>query len=191
MKPASNPVVREKPPSLRRQPISERTPTSTMFGFPVAANQYTVLQSAEAQSLGPRSEGLVDPRTTRHLRQAAGQAGNREMIDSRGNSFAVHVENPAQANFDHDACVEPVAVGITSQFIPYSLSASSPDILLQSGEPVHYMLGSGTGAVNFDGDAMYDEHVNDVACTDFKNCNKRISCCGAGLVGGATGPYAH
>ena len=60
------------------------------------------------------------------------------------------------------------AVGNSSRFIPYSLSASSSDILLQSDEPVHYMLGSGTGAVNFDGDAMYNEHVNDVACMDIR-----------------------
>ena len=43
-------------------------------------------------------------------------------------------------------------MGITSQSIPYSFSASSSDILLQSGEPVHYMLGN--GAVNVDGERM-------------------------------------
>ena len=118
MKPASDPVWRDEPPSLRRQPRSERTPTDAVFGFPVAANQYTVLQSAEAQSQGPRSEGLVDPRTTRHQRQAAEQAGNREMMDTGGNSFAVNVENPAQEIVTSETCVEPVAV--ESQFFPYS-----------------------------------------------------------------------
>ena len=122
----------------------------------------------------------MDPRTTRLLRQAAVQDGNREMIDSRGHSFAVNVENPAQDNFDHGTCVEPVAVENATQFIPYSFAASSSDILLQSGEPVHYMLES--GAVNVDG--------GEVLYSDL-NCNKRISCAGAGEVGGATGPYAH
>ena len=163
---------------MNRQCQSERTPVRAVYGFPVAANQYSVLQSVELQSPSPREEGLVDPRTTRHLRQATVRAGNREETETGERSLAVHVENPAQANFDRDTCVEPVAVGNPSQFISYSLSASSPDILLQSGEPVHYMLGSGTGAVNIDGDAMYDEHVKDVVCMDFQNCNKRISCAG-------------
>ena len=110
MKSASDPVWSDEPPSLRRQPHSGRTPVSSVDGFPVAANQFSVLQSAEAQSPGPRSEGLVDPRTTRHQRQAAEQASNREMMDTGGHSFAVNVENPAQDNFDHGTCVEPVAV---------------------------------------------------------------------------------
>ena len=178
MEPVSDPVVERGPQAMNRQLQSERTPVKAVYGFPVAANQYSVLQSIELQSPSPREEGLVDPRTTRHLRQATVRAGNREEMETGEHSFAVHVENPAQANFDHDTCVEPVAVGNSSHFIPYSLSASSSDILLQSGEPVHYMLGSGTGAVNFDGDAMYDEHVKDVACMDFQNCNKRISYAG-------------
>ena len=131
MEPVSDPVVREGPQSSNRQPRSERTPASAVFGFPVAANQYAVLQSAEFQSQGPREEGLVDPRTTRHLRQAAARAGNREMLETGGNSFAECLENPAQDIFDNGTCVEPVAVGNTSQFIPYSLSASSADILYQ------------------------------------------------------------
>ena len=178
MKPASDPVVREGPQAMNRQFQSERTPVRTVYGFPVAANQYAELQSVELQCPSPREAGLVDPRTTRHLRQATVRAGNREEIETGGYSLAVHVENPAQEIFDRDTCVEPVAVGNSSHFIPYSLSASSPDILLQSGEPVHYMLGSGTGAVNFDGDAMYDEYVKDVACMDFQKCNKRISYAG-------------
>ena len=62
--------------------------------------------------------------------------------------------------------MEPVAVG-NSQFFPYSFPASSSDILLQSGEPVHYMLE--TGALNVDGgtNALYaGESVKDVACMD-------------------------
>ena len=167
MQPASDPVVREEPPSSSRQPLNERTPVESVYGFPVAANQYEALQSAEAQSPGPREEGLVDPRTTRQLRQAAVRAGNRDMMEIRGNSFVVQLENPAQGICTSETCVEPVAVGITSQSIPYSLSASSSDILLQSGEPVHYMLGN--GVVNVDGgtDALYNrESVKDVACMD-------------------------
>ena len=137
MEPVSDPVMQEEPQTLLRQPRSERTPASAVFGFPVAVNQYAVLQSAEFQSQGQREEGLVDPRTTRHLRQAAERAGNREKMETRGNSFAVHVENVAQGILDNETCVEPVAVGNTSQFFPNSLSASSADILYQqSVEPI-------------------------------------------------------
>ena len=174
MEPASDPVVPKEPQASHRQPLSERTPASAVFGFPIAANQFSVLQPAEAQSQGPRSEGLVDPRTTRHQRQAAEQAGNREMMDTRGHSFAVNVENPAQDIFDRDTCVEPVAVGNSSHFIPYSLSASLSDILLQSGEPVHYLLESGAVV---DDDTLCGHDVNDVACM-VEKCNKRISYAG-------------
>ena len=150
MEPASDPVGREEPQSSKRQPHSERTPASAVFGFPVAANQYEALQSAEFQSSGQRKEGLVNPRTTRHLRQAAARAGNREMLETGGNSLTVHVENPAQDICTSDICVEPVAVGSSSQFIPYSFSASSSDILLQFGEPVQFLMGN--GVVNVDGE---------------------------------------
>ena len=168
MESVSDPVVRDRPQPTVRQPHSERTPASSVCGFPVAVNQYEALQSAEFQNSGQREEGLVDPRTTRSLRQAAKRVGNREKLDIGENSFAVHVENAAQGNFDSDICVEPVAVELSSQFIPYSFPASSSDILLQSGEPVHYMLGN--GAMNVDGgkDALYisGEPVQDVACMD-------------------------
>ena len=170
----SDPVVREEPHSSNRQPRSERTPASAVFGFPVAANQYAVLHSAESQSPGQREEGLVDPRTTRHLRQAIARVGNREVLETGGHSFTVSLENTAQGIFNSGTSVDPVAVELRSQFIPYSLSASSSDILLQSGEPVQYLLGTGANG----GDALYDENVYDVACTDFEICNKRISCAG-------------
>ena len=133
---AGNPVMRDRPPSAVGQPQRERTPVSAVFGFPVAENQYLVLQSAKSQSPGQREEGLVDPRTTRHLRQAAASVGNRETMETGGNSFTVHLENAAQGIFDSGTSVEPVAVGNSSQFFPNSFSASSSDILLQSGELV-------------------------------------------------------
>ena len=168
MEPVSDPVMREEPQASNRQPHSERTPTSAVFGFPIATNQYAVLQSIDFQSPGQREEGLVDPRTTRHLRQAKARAGNREMMETGGHSFTVHLENSAQDNCTSDICVEPVAVGNISQFFQNSFSASSSDILLQSNELVHYMLGK--GAVNVDGErkALYynGESVKDVACMD-------------------------
>ena len=111
----------------------------------------------------------MDPRTTRRRRQAARRAAeDQETLNAGKTSFTVHLENPAQDSFDSDICVEPVAVGNISQFFQNSLSASSSDILLQSGEPVHYLLGN--GVVNVDGErkALYynGESVKDVACVD-------------------------
>ena len=45
---------------------------------------------------------------------------------------------------------------ISSQFVPYSFPASSSDILLQSGEPVHYMLGNGAVNVDDERKALYN-----------------------------------
>ena len=43
MEPASDPVVHEGPQAMNRQRQSERTPVRAVYGFPVAANQYSVL----------------------------------------------------------------------------------------------------------------------------------------------------
>ena len=171
----SDPVVREGSPSSRRT-YSEESPTN-VYGFPVAVNKYTVLQSAEEQSRSPREVGLVDPRTTRHLRRATLQTGNWEVGRLGDYSFAVYLENPAQEICTGDTSVESVAVGNSSQFFhpSNSLSASPSDILEQSVGPVHSLLNNG---VNVDGgETLYENDVKDVACMDFK-CNKRISYAG-------------
>ena len=172
----SDPVIPKGPQTSSRR-VSGGTNVSKVFGFPVDVNQFSPLsenQPAESQKSTHRGVGLVDPRTTRHLRWAAARTDNQEAKTKQAVSATVQIENPAQDIFDSDTCVEPVAMG-NSQFFPYSLSASSPDILLQSGEPVHYMLGSGTGVD--DCDAMYNMYVKDVACTE-SSCNKRISYAG-------------
>ena len=60
------------------QPVNRRfrgdTSVSEVFGFPIVANQFSALQSSQSAELEcqlQREEGLVDPRTTRHLRIAA------------------------------------------------------------------------------------------------------------------------
>ena len=52
------------------------------------------------------------------------------MLETGGNSFTVHLQNAAQGIFNGGTSVDPVAVELRSQFIPYSLSARSSDILL-------------------------------------------------------------
>ena len=71
--------------------------------------------------------------------------------------------------------MEPVTSEICSSFfVDNSFFASPVDILsLQSGGLVHHTLR--TGAIV--GDAMYEQDVNDVDCTD-RNYNKRISYAG-------------
>ena len=114
--------------------------------------------------------GLVDPRTTRHLRVAAFRA------ETRGRQ--ADVQQPATVHYSSDAqgisgtCVEPVtSESCSSSFVRNSFSASPVDILsLQSAGPVRYTLGTGVIV----GDAMYEKDVKDVACTN-NSCNKRIS----------------
>ena len=145
-----------------------------MLGFPTVANQFNVLESNQTADFQcPREEeevGLVDPRTTRHLRAAASRA------EVRGRQAAV--QQPVTVHYSSDAqgisgtCVEPVtSESCSSLFVDNSFSASPVDILsLQSAGPVHYTLG--TGAIG--DDALYTVDVEDVACT-LNNCNKRIS----------------
>ena len=176
MKLKSDSRAQNSPSSEHRLP-SGGTFEETVFGFPIKANQFNVLesnQSADSQCQRKEEEvGLVDPRTTRHLRAAASRA------EVRGRQAAV--QQPATVHYSSDAqgmsgtCVEPVtSESCSSLFVDDSFSASPVDILsLQSAGPVHYTLGTG----DIVGDAMYENDVNDVACT-VENCNKRISYAG-------------
>ena len=172
MKLRSDSRAQNSPSSAHHCP-SGGTTIETVLGFPVNANQFNVLESTQtAESQCPREEemGLVDPRTTRHLRRAASRA------ETRGRQ--ADVQQPATVHYSSDAqgtsgtCVEPVASeSCSSFFVQNSFSTSLVDILsLQSAGPVHYMLGTGDVV----GDAMYEKDVKDVACA-FKSCNKRIS----------------
>ena len=170
-------VTKNSPYTVNRRHSGD-TSVSEVCGFPIAANQFSVLQAsqpAETQCQEQEDVGLVDPRTTRHLRIAA----NR--VDERGNqsdvcsSATVPTYRNTQGILYSGSVVNPVVSGEGSQFfVQNSFSASSSEILtLQTGEPVHYSLG--TSAVGHD--ALYDENVKDVACT-LNICNKRIRQCG-------------
>ena len=150
--------------------LSGESAVQNVFGFPVDQNQFKVLQSnqsAECQRSIEREEGLVDPRTTRHLRWAAQRTDDQGTKTIEALTTTVPICSTAQGIVDSD-CVEPDAVRNCSQFFPYSFPACSPDILsLQSGGNVQYMLDSGA-AVNVGDDSLYDS----------LKCNKRISCAG-------------
>ena len=148
----------------------------TMLGFPVTANQFNVLETnqiAEFQCSREEEEvGLVDPRTTRQLRAAAYRAEARGRQADIQNPATVHYNSRDAQGIRSGTCVELVTSEICSSFfVDNSFSASPVDILsLQSARHVQYSLG--TGAIVED--ALYEEDVNDVDCTD-RTCNKRIS----------------
>ena len=127
----------------------------TVLGFPVNANQFNVLESTQTvESQCPREEevGLVDPRTTRHLRAAAFRAEARGRQAEVQSSATVHYQS-RDAQGMSGTCVVPVTSEISSSlFVDDSFSASPVDILsLQSAGPVHYMLETGVNV----GDALY------------------------------------
>ena len=161
--------VQKSPQSSSRQ-CSGASSINTVFGFPVDQNQFKVLQSnqtAEFQRSTQREEGLVDPRTTRHLRWAAQRTDDQGIKTVEDLTTTVPTSRNAQGILANDICVEPVAYRNSLQFFPNSFSASSADNFHeQSVEPVSYLLDSGAG-VNVGGELYSD-----------LNCNKRISCAG-------------
>ena len=149
-----------------------------VLGFPVEANQFSILSNPSAESQCLREEedmGLVDPRTTRHLRAAASRAETRGRQAEIQHPATVHYSSGDAQGIISGTCVELVTSDICSSFfVDNSFSASPVDILsLHSAGPIHYTLG--TGAIV--GDAMYEKDVYDVACMD-SICNKRISYAG-------------
>ena len=72
-------VTQNRPYTVSRR-LSGDTSVSEIFGFPIAANQFSTLQSsppAETQGQEQEDVGPVDPRTTRHLRRAAQRTDDR------------------------------------------------------------------------------------------------------------------
>ena len=106
--------------------------------------------------------GLVDPRTTRHLRIAANRADDRGSQADVGSSATIPTYRNTQGILYSGKVVNPDVSGTSSQFFVNSFSASSSEILnVQFGEAVHYSLGMG---VTVD-DTLYEN----------QNCYKRIS----------------
>ena len=167
----SDSVTGKGPQSSSRRPSGGNI-ASDVFGFPLSTNQFSTLQSnqfAESQRSTENEEGLVDPRSTRHLRAAAQRTDERGSKTEGAVSASVHLANSAQGIDDTGTCFKPVALESSSSFF-HSFSASPSDILQQSVGPVHTLLGTGASV----DDALYRMGVKDVACT-LNICNKRIS----------------
>ena len=100
--------------------------------------------------------GLVDPRTTRHLRIAANRADDRGRQADVDNSATVPIHRNTQGILYRGNVMNPVVYGNGSQFfVQNSFSASSSEILtLQTDEPIYYSLGNGAIV---DGETLYGE----------------------------------
>ena len=152
-------VTRSRPYIVNRRP-SGNISVREVFCFPVSANQFSTMQASQpAETQGQEQEdvGLVDPRTTRHLRRAAQRTDDRGSLADVQSSATVPTLSNTQGILYSGNDVNPIVFGEGSQFFVHnSFSASSSEILtLQTGEPVHYLLG--TSAVGHD--ALYDENV--------------------------------
>ena len=124
-------MAQQSPQSMNRR-FSGDTSVSEVFGFPIAANQFSTLpsiQSVEIQCQLQREEGLVDPKTTRHLREAAKRAEAQGILADGEIPATVLVERDAQGNSISGTCVDPVVSRICSPFFTHSFSASPSNIL--------------------------------------------------------------
>ena len=170
-------AVQREAPRRCTQPTqlpSSGIPSSSVFGFPVAENQFQLLQDSKS-AVSQRAEQIEDRsndlRSRRLLRQQAARGTDEQGTSAvEGIFVTVPPVKDAQGNFYDGDCVEPVASGSIHSFFPYSLSVSAPDIWeSQSGDIVQQVL-----EIGVENDARYDDDVNDVTCT-LKKKFKRIN----------------
>ena len=132
MKLKSDSRAQNSPSSVHHRP-SGGTSMETVLGFPVEANQFSILSNQPAEYQCPREEeevGLVDPRTTRHLRTAANRAEARGRQAEIQHPAIVHYHSSGAQGIRSGTCVEPVSSEICSSFfVDNSFSASPVDIL--------------------------------------------------------------
>ena len=176
MKPTSGYAVPVGPQSTRRRPSSELQ-CNSVFGFPVAENQYSIFNAQSAVESSGQVQGedtLDNPRTTRLRRfQAAREAAvdGRQPVGGILDMFT-QWNSDAQRTFDNSGIdVKPVA-----STLPYAFfdSLSVQNFELEAGN-------------SFIEDAVYNMgSVKDMDCTDF-NCNKRISNAGPDWSAGRPG----
>ena len=159
------PIPRGYAAPVGPQPTQNRPssvlPSSEVFGFPVAVNQYSAFSEQSAVESNSQVQGvetLVNPRTTRLQRfQAARQAAARGSQQNEG-----ILDWFQSANSDVQGIVDCGIIPGTSE-TPYSFnSLSVQNFELESGNFVDA------------NDALYIKDLKDVECT-VGHCNKRIS----------------
>ena len=172
------PAVQSEAPKRLKQPTqvpSSEISSSSVYGFPVAVNQFQLLQDSKpavSQKSEQSEDRPIGPRRTRLLRlQTARETEEQGTSTTEGIFHYVPPVKDAQGNFCDGDCVEPVASGSKHSFFPHSLSVSAPDVLeSQSGGNVQNFL-----EIGVENDAMYDDDdVNDVTCI-LKENFKRIN----------------
>ena len=105
--------VSQKRPHTHDRRHSGRMSAKSVFGLPLDKNQFSTLdeyQSAETQCQREEEVGLVDPRTTRHLRTAAIRAEERGSQADASSSTTVPSHGTAQGNLYTGIGVNPVAI---------------------------------------------------------------------------------
>ena len=91
--------VTQNSPYIVNRRLSGNTSVREVFGFPVSANQFSTLQAsqpAETQCQEQEDVGLVDPRTTRHLRRAAQRTDDEGSLADVGMPATVPTDSNTQ-----------------------------------------------------------------------------------------------
>ena len=164
----SDAVLQSGPQQLSRR----YSDASNVFGFPISANQFQVLETDQSatssRSTEQRQEGLIDPRTTRQKRWAARGTEAQRAETERATTATVSVENAQGICTTSGSVINPGALQNSSQlFHSFSVGPSGNFAVQSVGPPVHYMLESGIGVSGGDS-LLYSD----------PNCNKRISYAG-------------
>ena len=125
-------VTWKEPQSSSRRPSGGNN-ASEVFGFPVSENQFSTLQTelpavSSQRPSKQREEGLVDPRSTRHLRAAVQGTDERGSKTEGTDSATVHY-GKTQGIDESGHGLNPVVFENSSPFF-HSFSASPSDILL-------------------------------------------------------------
>ena len=129
----SDSIYLKGPQTSSRRPSGGQV-VSEVFGFPVEENQFSALsmnQLADSQRSTQREVGLVNPRTTRHLRWAAARTDNQESKTKQAASAIVPTFRDIQGNSSSGTSVYPGVSVQCSQYFENSFLACSPDILSQ------------------------------------------------------------
>ena len=99
------------------QKISRRySDANNVFGFPTSANQYQILQSEQSatssRSIEQRTEGLIDPRTTRQRRWAARETEAQRTETEKATDATVSLDNAQGICTTSGSVLNPVAIEI-------------------------------------------------------------------------------
>ena len=127
-------------PSEPQQTVRRNSDASHVFGFPTSANQFQVLETEQsATSSRPseqRSEGLIDPRTTRQRRWAAQGNEAQRTETEMATAATVSLENAQGICTTSGSVINPVAIQNSSQLF-HSFNCAYDSKVLPFAAPNH------------------------------------------------------